>query len=231
MHREAIRIASIPSLIWGKPSEKVYLYVHGKMSSKEEAQGFAELACERGFQTLSFDLPEHGERKGEPTVCSIQNGAQELRLILDYAKKHWDSRSLFACSLGACFSLVAFQSERFDRCLFLSPILDMEHLIQNMMSWFNVDEKQLAEKQEIPTPMGEKLSWAYYQYVKEHPIKKWQSRTCILYGEKDNLTERSVVDAFCARFDCELETLAAGEHYFHTAEQLAFLRSWLDRKL
>ena len=33
-----ININNIPAIIWGKPSDKVYLYVHGKMSCKEVAE-------------------------------------------------------------------------------------------------------------------------------------------------------------------------------------------------
>ena len=41
--------------------EKVYIHVHGKMSRKEYAEAFAEIAEKKGYQTISFDLPEHGE--------------------------------------------------------------------------------------------------------------------------------------------------------------------------
>jgi hypothetical protein len=107
----------------------------------------------------------------------------------------------------------------------------MERLIRNMMMWFNVDEEQLKAKQEIPTPMGETLSWQYYQFVKDHPITKWSSETYILYGSKDNLTEISIINDFCGKYHCELETLEGGEHYFHTKEQIAALNNWLERKL
>jgi uncharacterized protein len=231
MNKEAVRIESIPALVWGSPSDTMYLYVHGKMSSKEEAEGFADIANRKCCQVLSFDLPEHGERKDEPYACTVQNGVRDLGLVFDYAKHHWDRLSLFACSLGAYFSLSAFPDVAFDRCLFLSPILDMERLIQNMMKWCSVDEELLEEKREIPTPMGETISWQYYQYVKEHPIGKWPSETHILYGTRDNLTEKSVIDKFCEKFRCELETLIDGEHYFHTQEQVRVLNDWLERKL
>lgn len=61
-----VNIGGIPALIWGEPSDKVYLCVHGKMSSKESAEGIARIAAQRGYQTISFDLPQHGERKNDP---------------------------------------------------------------------------------------------------------------------------------------------------------------------
>jgi hypothetical protein len=41
------------------------------------------------------------------------------------------------------FSLVALPNVRFDKCPLLSPILDTERLIQNMMKWSNISEEEL----------------------------------------------------------------------------------------
>lgn len=41
-----IKINDIPAIVWGEKSDKVYLFVHGKMSSKESAEVFAEIAEE-----------------------------------------------------------------------------------------------------------------------------------------------------------------------------------------
>ena len=134
--KQKFAIGTIPAIIWGEISDNVYLFVHGKKSRKEEAEGFAGVAVRKGYQVLSFDLPEHGDRLNSNYPCTVQNGVQDLCLVEDYAKDSWKHISLFACSLGVYFSLVAYQEIRFERCLFLSPILDMEHLIRNMMKWF-----------------------------------------------------------------------------------------------
>mgnify|MGYP000420930566 CR=1 FL=1 len=52
----------------------------------------------------------------------------------------------------------------------ISPVVDMERLIGNMMQWAGVTEQELAEKQEIPTQFGETLSMQYLRYVREHPV-------------------------------------------------------------
>lgn len=231
MLKRSIRINSIPAIVWGEPSSKAYIFVHGKLSQKEEAERFAAIACGRGYQVLSFDLPEHGERKADTCKCTVQNGVHDLQEIGEYAAAQWEKLSLFGCSLGAYFSLMAYGDMRFDKALFLSPILDMERLIRNMMAWCNVSEAALEEKQEIPTPFGETLSWPYFEYVKEHPVRRWENRTSILYGTKDNLTERCVVEEFARRFQCDLELLENGEHYFHTKEQLEALDRWLRKNI
>ena len=229
--KQSITIQSIPAIIWGEPANSAYLYVHGKMSQKEEAEGFATIAAGKGYQVVSFDLPEHGERKSQDYQCTVQNAEHDLRTINDFVTGKWQNVCLFGSSLGAYFSLVACQEIKFGKCLFLSPILDMERLIQNMMGWFNVSEALLKEKQEIPTPMGETLSWPYYQYVREHPIIKWENETYILYGSNDHLTERHIVDTFANRFHCHLEVLQNGEHYFHTKEQMETANGWLNQNI
>lgn len=65
MTQHNLKIQGIPAIIWGDDADRAYIYVHGKMSQKEEAQDFAQKAAQRGYQVLSFDLPQHGERKGE----------------------------------------------------------------------------------------------------------------------------------------------------------------------
>ena len=62
-----------------------------------------------------------------------------------------------------------FRTAPLDRALFVSPVLDMERLIQEMMSWAGVTESRLEAEGEISTEFGETLSWPYLQYVRAHP--------------------------------------------------------------
>lgn len=228
MLKQTISIESIPATIWGPFSDHVYIFVHGRMSQKEDAEEFANIAENKGYQVVSFDLPEHGQRKAENYRCTVQNAIHDLRIISDFVIDKWRNVSLFANSFGAYFSLVAYRELKFNKCLFLSPILDMEHLIQNMMKWFNVTEDLLRERQETPIPTGETLSWPYYAFVRENPIAKWNNPTYILYGSNDHLTPRNIVDDFVAKFHCHLDILQNGEHYFHTKEQLEVVDQWLN---
>ena len=63
MKTERIKINDIPSIIWGEKSNKVFIAVHGNMSNKEDEiiKILAEKVVIKGYQVLSFDLPEHGE--------------------------------------------------------------------------------------------------------------------------------------------------------------------------
>ncbi|WP_028973913.1 alpha/beta hydrolase [Spirochaeta cellobiosiphila] len=230
MNIKSVEISNIPALIYGDSADKIFIFVHGRYSNKESAESFSEIVTKNGYQVLSFDLPEHGERKNEEYSCNLKNGVHDLKIIYDSIKEKYKELSLFACSLGAYFSLVAYSEILFKKCLFLSPILNMERLIQNMMKWSNINEEKLEEEKEIDTSFGEKLSWEYYNYVKEHPIKKWNSPTSILYGESDNLTEIDILNTFAKKYDCHVEIMKNGEHYFHTPEQLKFLNSWITKQ-
>ena len=88
-----------------------------------------------------------------------------------------------ANSIGAFFSFASLNKKLVDASYFISPVVDMEQLICNMMQWADVSEAELAEKQEISTTFGETLSWKYLCYVREHPIS-WKIPTRILYGER-----------------------------------------------
>lgn len=224
---KALQIKNIPALLWGEKSDKIYIFVHGKMSSKMDAADFAQIAIAAKYQVLSFDLPEHGDREQQDYPCNVWNGIYDLTIISDYVQKRWSNISLFAVSLGAYFSLLSYKNLPLKKCLFLSPILDMEFLIKSMLQWFDFNEELLRDKKILPTPIGETLYWDYYCYVKEHPIEMWNITTEILYGSADNLANQEIIDKFTQKFSANVTILQDGEHYFHTEEQLNFLKKWL----
>ena len=234
MNIDRIKINKIPSIIWGEKSNKVFIAVHGNMSNKEDEviKIFAEKVASRGYQLLSFDLLEHGERKdNKEYLCKVQNCVKDLKQIIEYAKKNYQEINLWACSMGAYFSLLAYKDEEIKQCLFLSPVVNMKVIIDNMMLWSNTTEEVLKEKQEIKTDFGQTLYWDYYEYVKNNPINKWNKKTFVLYGNNDNFQDENIIKDFCNNFNCKLSILENGEHYFHTEEQLEFYKNWLDEIL
>ena len=231
MKIDRLNIENIPSIIWGERSNKVFIAVHGNKSNKEDEviKILAEKVVSKGYQLLSFDLPEHGERKNDTNyLCKVQNCVKDLKQVLEYAKKNYKEINLWACSMGAYFSLLAFKDEDIKQCLFLSPVVNMKVIIDNMMLWSNTTEEELKEKQKIETDFGQTLYWDYYQYVKENPIVKWSTKTHILYGNKDSFQDEKAIKNFCSKYDCKLSVLENGEHFFHTEEQLKFYKKWLN---
>ena len=227
MESKKIYIEETPAILWGPDLDKVYLYVHGQGGNKNEAGEFASIATGYGYQVVSVDLPEHGERrKGSPPFAPWHT-VPELRRVMAWCKRRWTKISLFANSIGAGFSMLAFAEEGPRACLFVSPVVDMENLISNMMRWANVSLSRLEQEKEIPTDFGQTLSWRYWQYARAHPIQTWNVPTQILYGEKDHLTDRPTLERFSSRFPCEVTVMKNGEHWFHTEAQLEVLYDWV----
>lgn len=230
MKKEFLKIKNIPSILWGENTEKVIIAVHGNMSNKEDIpiKILAEKAVEKGYQILSFDLPQHGERKNDKTLCKVQECEKELREIMEFTMTKWKDISFFGNSIGAYFGLIAYKNIKLSKALFLSPVTDMKRIIENMMSWFGVTKEQLKIKKIIPTPIGQNLYWDYYQFVKENPIKKWETPTYILYGEKDELCEKEFILKFVENFNCNLKISKDSEHWFHTEKDLSELEKWFN---
>ena len=220
----------IPAVLYGDSSEKLFLYIHGKMGSKEEAAHLAEIVYPMGYQVLSIDLPGHGERTGEMERFVPWEVVPELQAVYANTQKRWKKISLYANSIGAYFSLLALRDAKLEKSLFVSPILDMEKLIRDMMGWAGVTQEQLQQAGEIPTAFGETLSWKYLTYAAEKRITKWDIPTAILYAGQDHLTARKTVDDFARRFGCTVTVMEYGEHWFHTEEQLAVLDAWLQKE-
>ena len=157
----------------------------------------------------------------------VQN---QIQSVYDKVCERYDCIYLIANSIGAYFAMHTLQDCDIAKALFISPVLDMERLILDMMSWANVSEKDLREKGEIPTDFGETLSWKYLCFVRENPII-WNVPTEILYAENDNLISRQTVNEVISNHNTHLTVMENGEHWFHTDEQLAFLDSWMKKSI
>lgn len=230
MKEERCIIQSIPAIVYGDSSESLFLYIHGKMGRKEEAAHLAEIVFSAGYQVLSIDLPGHGERTSEMERFVPWEVVPELRAVCGFAWQRWEKISLYANSIGAYFSLLVYRDAKLEKSLFVSPILDMEKLIRDMMGWAGVTREQLQQAGEIPTAFGETLSWKYLTYAAEKRITKWDSPTAILYAAQDHLTARQTVDDFAQQFGCTVTVMENGEHWFHTEEQLSVLDAWLQNE-
>ncbi len=221
----------IPAILWGEPSTKCFIAVHGDQSNKEDIviELFAKTATSNGYQVLSFDLPEHGERINERYPNTLHNAMNDLQAVLHYIQSQTDSIGLFGISIGAFYSLMTYPSQQFSESFFLSPIVNMLSTIEGMMYAFNIDEEELQSAKEIDTPIGKTLYWDYYYYIKHHPVTFWENSTKILYGKKDQLCSHADIVNFANQFDCQLTTMPDGEHFFHTEEQLLFFSNWLNK--
>lgn len=223
---------SLPAVLYGERSDRVYLYLHGRHGCKEEAAALAPVLCAGGWQILAVDLPEHGERRNDPDdkkECFPWTVIPEWKAVVKWLDERYSRVALIAVSMSAWFVMRTFRDRAFDHALFLSPIADLRLVIEDMMARAGVTASDLGWKQHIPTAEGETLHWDYYAYAAYQPINRWDTPTEILYAENDALQPRQVMEAFAARFGCHITTIP-GEHRIPPEDPA--LQAWLaDRTL
>ena len=194
--------------------KKLVLYIHGKDGCAGESEHYKPLFPECVVVGLDYQ-----------TFTPWETG-KEIREAVTKLNEKYDSIILIANSIGAFFSMNAGINAMLRCAYFISPVVDMEQLILNMMSWADVTEKELEEKGSILTLFGEDLSWEYLCYVREHPVS-WTAPTRILYGSRDNLTSHETINAFAETHGAELTVMEEGEHWSHTEGQMRFLDNWI----
>lgn len=189
---------------------KKIIYIHGKGGNIAEAEHYQKFFP--NAEVIGFDY------KSE----NIFDAVAEFQNFFSKGKV-----TIIANSIGAFYAMYALSEKNIEKAFFISPIVDMEKLILEMMARANVTEKILRDEKEIATEFGEILSWKYLCYVRENPIN-WKVSTNILYGDKDFLTSLETMKNFAEKIGASLTIMQGGEHWFHTAEQMKFLDNWLE---
>lgn len=194
--------------------KKLVIYIHGKGGSAAEAEHYIPIFSDS--EVTGFDY------KSETPWEAVN----EFSAFFDTASVGYDSVILIANSIGAYFALCSLGDNKIDRAFFISPVVDMEKLVADMMLWANVSEAELERRKTVKTAFGEALSWDYLQWVRAHPVS-WSIPTEILYGEKDNMQSLETVRSFAQKHRANITVMENGEHWFHTEEQMQFLDAWL----
>ena len=193
------------------------IYIHGKGGCAAESEHYKPLFPNCDVIGLDYQ-----------TFSPWETG-QEIRIAVEELKSKFENVILIANSIGAFFSMNAGIDETIRKAYFISPIVDMEKLISDMMNWANVTEQELESKGMIHTDFGEDLSWEYLNYVRCHSIE-WRVPTQILYGSKDHLMSIETITEFALKHQATLTVMEGGEHWFHTEEQMLFLDNWIKEK-
>jgi pimeloyl-ACP methyl ester carboxylesterase len=192
------------------------IYIHGKGGSAAESEHYKSLFpdCEViGLDYQTFTPWETGK---------------EIHIAVEELKSKYENVILIANSIGAFFSMNAGIDDMIQKAYFISPIVDMEKLITNMMQWANVTEQELESEGVIHTDFGEDLSWEYLSYVRSYLIT-WHAPTQILYGSNDLLTSLETISDFANKHQATLTVMEGGEHWFHTEDQMQFLDRWIKK--
>ena len=194
--------------------KNVVIYIHGKYGTAEEAEHYKKIFNEAdiiGFEYTS-EYPWDFQKEFSNFIDNIYTKYKKISII--------------ANSIGAYFTMLSLTNKNIEKAFFISPIVDMEKLITDMMFLENITEEELYKKKEIKTSFGETLSWDYLTFVRKNPIE-WNIPTYILYGEKDNWTSYETILNFTNKSKANLTIMKGGEHWFHTDEQIEFLNNWI----
>ena len=195
----------------------VLLYIHGKGGNAAESEHYRALFP--GCDVIGLDY--HGNAPWE--------AGKEIQDAVKNLKTGYKNINLIANSIGAYFCMIAGIDTMLQKAYFISPIVNMEKLITDMMQWANVTEEDLKSEGIIRTAFGENLSWEYLRYVRDYPVS-WTVTTQILYGSRDNMTSLKTIRDFAKNHNAMLTVMEGGEHWFHTDEQIQFLDVWIRRK-
>ncbi len=235
MYCEEIEIQTgrIPAAVWGMPAGRCIVAAHGSMSHKKDVPIvlLAQAAQAHGWQVLSFDLPQHGARAQNGWPCTMRNCAADLETVMQYARLQWPHLALFGCSMGAYAGLLACRKEALEAAFFLSPVLDMAHMVEDMMAQFHIPQEVLRSQKKLRLPNGQALYWSDLCYLRENPCLHVGHTHLYPARKRDFLCGPQALQAFAQRFPCRIQTAAGAEHYFHTPGQLGQFSAWLHESL
>ena len=117
--------------------ENAIIYIHGKYGTAEEAEYYKKFFNETdiiGFKYTS-EYP--------------WNFQKEFSKFFDDISEKYKKISIIANSIGAYFTMISLFNKHIEKAFFISPIVDMEKLIINMMILQNITEEELYKKKEI----------------------------------------------------------------------------------
>ena len=100
----------------------------------EEAKHYEKLFP--SYETISFDFKSENPWDAQ----------SEFSSFFDKIEKKYDEIILIAVSIGAYFSISSLSNRKIKKAFFISPIVDMKYVIENMMKEANITENELIEK-------------------------------------------------------------------------------------
>ena len=118
------------------------LYIHGKGGSGAECEHYRPLF--RNCDILGLDYQ----------ASAPWEAGKEIREAVKRQKGAYERIILIANSIGAYFSMLARIDDMIHKAYFISPVVNLESLILDMMARAHVTEEDLRIKGEILTDLG-----------------------------------------------------------------------------
>lgn len=121
---------------------KAVLYIHGKGGNAREAKHYEPLFP--GGDVVGFDYAAQTPWEARLEFPGFYD---------NICAKH-ESVTIIANSIGAFFAMSSLYDKQMENAFFISPIVDMEKLISDMMGWANVSEEELRARKKLTRHLG-----------------------------------------------------------------------------
>lgn len=200
-----------------RKARTLVIYLHGQGGSPAEVEDYRQFFPDADLCGLDYQAKNPWEARAEfpEKFAALTDGYDQVLLV--------------AVSLGAYFAISTGIGGYLTKAYLVSPVVDMERLIMDMIGWAGTSEAELCEKKIIPVDFGEDLSWEYLTYVRRNKVD-WHVPTEIIWGSEDHLQSLQTMQTFAEKTGAGLTVMEGGPHWFHTPEQLAFVNRWLREK-
>lgn len=219
----------IPALRWGRPGGRAVVGVHGQFSNKLDPvmARCGEVIASRGGQLIVFDLPAHGDRQDDKAFNAMV-ASPEIRAFARLARSQSTEVGLLASSVGAYFALCDTPVGTFERAWLVSPLIDLEYYIRDVMTEYSVTDEQLEAETVIDTPRA-MLEWPYLRFVEDHParldIPSWTIR-----GDRDEVVPLDALSQFVGAPGAELVQVEGGQHFLGRPPHLDTVVAWFEER-
>ena len=153
------------------------------------------------------------------------------KIVEEFSKIYQKYKNVYVISnsIGAFYTYMYLSNFNIKKAFFISPLVNMKETIERMMKKHKIALDILKEKKIIPLDSGETLSFDFYQSLENDD--NWNTKTYILYGEKDKIVDHNSIFRFVANHNASLTVMKNGDHYFHTPGQLKFIKKWINEYL
>jgi len=226
---EELLLDGIPALRWGEPGGRAVIGVHGQFSNKHDPvmARCGDVIASWGAQLITFDLPAHGDRQDDKAFTPM-DASPEVRAFARLARSQSTEVSLLANSIGAYFSLCDTPAGTFERAWMVSPLLDLEYYIRDIMAEYSVTDEQLEAQTVIDTPRGV-LERSYLRFVEEHPARL-NAPSWIIRGDQDEVVPLNALSRFVGAPGVELVQVEGGQHFLGQPPHLDTVVAWFEER-
>ena len=200
--------------------ESVVVYIHGLKENYKEVEDYKYLT---NYDVIGLDYED-----GNPWEIGPIIKQKFEKLIKPYKEVF-----VIANSVGAFYTYEYLCDFDIKHAFFISPIASMHQIILNYIFTGRVSEDELKEKGFATADDGTVISYDFYKKYSENDYHgNWNVPTDILYGSNDELVYiENIADYLAAHPLSRLTIKQGAEHWFHTDDEKAFIKDWINRNL